>query len=41
VPIPSQWASGVERKSYEDTLDAVVCAWVCYVCPGGTRRSVW
>jgi predicted RNase H-like nuclease len=31
LPIPSQWASGVERKSYEDTLDAVVCAWIA-VC---------
>jgi hypothetical protein len=28
LPIPSQWASGVERRSCEDTLDAVVCAWV-------------
>jgi predicted RNase H-like nuclease len=31
LPIPSQWAKGMERKSYEDTLDAVVCAWVA-VC---------
>jgi predicted RNase H-like nuclease len=31
LPLPSQGASGVVRKSYEDTLDAIVCAWVA-VC---------
>jgi predicted RNase H-like nuclease len=31
LPLPSQRANGLARKSYEDTLDAVVCAWVA-VC---------
>jgi predicted RNase H-like nuclease len=28
LPIPSVWASGLELKTYEDMLDAVVYAWV-------------
>jgi predicted RNase H-like nuclease len=31
LPIPSPRAGGLERKAYEDTLDAVVCCWVA-VC---------
>jgi predicted RNase H-like nuclease len=31
LPMPSQLASGLNRKAYEDMLDAIVCCWVA-VC---------